>query len=594
MSMKIQWDVPIVVDDGLTLSADVFGPDDDEPHPVLLSYGPYAKGLSFQEGYPSAWELMVEAFPEIEEGSSGRYQSWEVVDPERWVPWGYVCVRVDSRGAGRSPGRVDPYSPRETHDLAQCIEWAALQPWSTGKIGLAGISYYAINQWQVAAQAPPHLAAICPWEGCNQFYREASYHGGINSAFLGNWFEVQVESVQYGLGSRGATNPNNGVQVCGDEDLDDDELRRNRVDLRSEILAHPFDDEWHAGRSADLSKVTVPLLSAGNWGGQGLHLRGNVEGFVNAASSQKWLEIHGREHWTEFYTDYGTQLQRRFFDHFLKGDDNGWLDEPRIHLRLRTVSGDYVDRFENEWPIARTNWTRLYLDADHDALGDEPPSTPAQVSYGSAGDGVTFLYPAFDEDTELTGPMSAKLYISSSTDDADLFLVVRVFDAAGEEVLVQGAIDPQAPISLGWLRASHRQLVPGSPDYEPAHDHTSSDPLVPGDVYELDVEIWPSNLLIPAGYRIGLTVQGKDYDHGRDGAGLKHFRNEFRGVGPFIHNDPKARPDHITSAEVTIYTGPEHPSSVLFPFIPPQTQPTIAPQTHPTLPPQTQPTGTAT
>ncbi|MEY2661614.1 MAG: hypothetical protein RLZZ123_2786, partial [Pseudomonadota bacterium] len=163
--MRIDWDVPVQMDDGLVLRADVFRPDDNEAHPVLLSYGPYGKGLSFQEGYPSAWNQMVKDHPDTAKGSSNLYQNWEVADPEKWVPHGYICVRVDSRGAGRSPGMLDHHSKRETRDLYECIEWAGQQSWSNGKVGLAGISYYATNQWRVAAHKPPHLAAICVWEG---------------------------------------------------------------------------------------------------------------------------------------------------------------------------------------------------------------------------------------------------------------------------------------------------------------------------------------------------------------------------------------------------------------------------------------------
>ncbi len=145
--IHIDWDVPTTMDDGLVLRADVFRPIGDGRYPVLLSYGPYAKGLAFQEGYPSAWNRMVAEHPDVAYGSSNLYPSWEVVDPEKWVPHGYACVRVDSRGAGRSPGFVDPFSPRETRDFYECIEWAGVQPWCSGKAGLNGVSYYGINQW---------------------------------------------------------------------------------------------------------------------------------------------------------------------------------------------------------------------------------------------------------------------------------------------------------------------------------------------------------------------------------------------------------------------------------------------------------------
>lgn len=169
--MRIDWDIPIEMDDGTALRADVFRPVDDGRYPVIMTHGPYAKGLAFQDGYPEQWAALSTKDPDVVAGSSNRYQNWETVDPENWVPDGYACIRVDSRGAGRSPGYLDILSSRETQDYFQSVEWAGTQPSSNGKVGLLGISYYAINQWQVAALQPPHLAAICPWEGGNDFYR---------------------------------------------------------------------------------------------------------------------------------------------------------------------------------------------------------------------------------------------------------------------------------------------------------------------------------------------------------------------------------------------------------------------------------------
>ncbi len=333
--MRIEWDVPIAMDDGLVLRADVFRPVADGRHPVILTYGPYAKGLAFQDGYPSAWQRMVAEHPDVPHGSSNKYQSWEVVDPEKWVPDGYVCVRVDSRGAGRSPGYIDHFSPRETKDFYDCIEWAGVQPWSNGKIGLNGISYYGINQWHVASLQPPHLAAMCVWEGAADWYRDMTHHGGILSTFWANWYDMQVKTVQYGLGERGPRSRVTGELVCGDETLSEKQLYANRCDFGDEILAHPLDDAYHKARSPVWEKITAPLLTAANWGGQGLHPRGNFEGFVRAASKEKWLEAHGIEHWTHFYTDYGRLLQKRFFDYFLKGERNGWDRQPRVQLQVR-------------------------------------------------------------------------------------------------------------------------------------------------------------------------------------------------------------------------------------------------------------------
>ena len=207
---------PIPMEDGVVLRADVYRPlGDNVKSPVILTYGPYGKGLAFQDGYKAAWEHMVERYPDVAAGSSNKYQNWETVDPEKWVPDGYACVRVDSRGAGRSPGYVDHYSPRETKDFYNCIEWSAAQPWSDGKVGLNGISYYAINQWDVASLQPPHLAAMCIWEGAAEWYRDMTHHGGIVCTFWAFWQESQVKSVQYGLGKRGKRSRVTGELVSG-------------------------------------------------------------------------------------------------------------------------------------------------------------------------------------------------------------------------------------------------------------------------------------------------------------------------------------------------------------------------------------------
>jgi predicted acyl esterase len=568
--MRIDWDVPIAMDDGQVLRADVFRPDPDGRYPPLVSYGPYAKGLAFQDGYPSAWQRMADAHPDVTASSTNRYANWEVVDPEKWVPDGYVCVRVDSRGCGCSPGRIDHFSPRETRDLYACIEWAAAQPWSNGKVGLSGISYYAINQWHVASLGPPHLAAMCVWEGAADWYRDMTHHGGIVCTFWANWYDMQVKNVQYGLGARGPRSRVTGQPVCGPETLHEEDLARNRSDLERQILAHPLDDDYHKARSPVWSRVTVPFLSAANWGGQGLHPRGNFEGFVRAASTEKWLEAHGIEHWTHFYTDYGRLLQKRFFDHFLRGLDNGWPTQPRVQLQVRRLDG-FVERPEREWPLARTRWTRFYLDPVGRRLSPTPGAARGILEFDALGDGVTFLSEPLDQETEITGPAAAKLFVSSSTADADIFLVLRVFAPDGEEVVFQGAIDPHTPVAQGWLRASHRRLDPGlSAPYRPYHTHDEAQPLRPGEVVECDVEIWPTSIVAPAGYRIGLTVRGKDYEYaGPSGGRLSNFKNELKGCGPFLHDDPRDRPPAIFGGATTLHVGPDRAAYVLIPVIPP-------------------------
>jgi predicted acyl esterase len=568
-NMLIEWDVGIRMDDGVVVRADVFRPQAPGKWPVFLTYGPYAKGLAFQKGYPSAWANMIASHPDVAFGSTNKYQNWEVVDPEKWVPHGYVCVRVDSRGTGRSPGFVDHFSPRETRDFYQCIEWAGVQPWSNGNVGLNGVSYYGINQWHVASLQPPHLKAMCIWEGAADWYRDMTHHGGILSTFWANWYDMQVKTVQYGLGERGPRSVVTGALVCGDETFSDEQLARNRASFGDEILAHPLDDDYHKARSPDWSKVTVPFLSAANWGGQGLHPRGNFEGFVRAASTQKWLECHGLEHWSHFYTDYGRELQRRFFDFHLKGEANGWDRQPKVQLQVRHV-GKFVERHEDDWPLPTTRWTKFYLDPRHQALSLQPPSGNADIGFAADGDGLTFMSEPLPEDTEITGPLAANLRISSSTEDADIFLVFRVFTADLREITFLGAIDPHTPVAQGWLRASHRKLDEKlSTPYRPYHSHDEVQLLQPGKPVDLAVEIWPTSIVVPKGYRIALGVRGKDYVwQASTGAKLSNFKNELLGCGPFLHDDPRDRPYQRFAGTTTLHLDRQGGCHLLMPVIP--------------------------
>ncbi len=567
--MQIDWDVPIPMDDGIVLRGDVYRSTDGGKYPVLLSYGPYAKGLSFQEGYKSAWARLTKAAPEVLQGSSNKHQNWELVDPEKWVPDGYICLRIDSRGAGRSPGYMDVWSPREAQDIYQCVEWAGTQPWSNGKVGIHGISYYSMNQWQVGELNPPHLAALCVWEGASDYYRELCRHGGILSDFFNSWWPRQVVSMQHGVGTRGAKSVVTGEPVAGPETLSEEELAKNRADSPGRAKRERFDNKDYVPRRPDFSKIQAPLLSAANWGGMGLHTRGNFEGWVAAGSKQKWLEVHGDTHFTHFYSNYGDALQRKFFGHFLKGEDTGWDKQPRVSLNIRHPGEKFVLRAENEWPLARTQWTRYFLQPDGKGLSTETPKATATVSYDTTGDGLTFSTAPLAEPVEITGPVAAKLWLSSETTDADIFLVLRVLDPAGKEVTFTGSNDPRTPVGLGWLRASHRKLDPKkSPPYRPWHPHDEEWPLKPGEPVELDVEILPTCIVVPAGYRFALTVRGKDYEVDGTDIALPNAPYPMKGVGPFLHIDPDDRPPAIFACRNTLHFAPGKEPYLLLPIIP--------------------------
>jgi predicted acyl esterase len=567
--MQIDWDAAIRMDDSVVLRADVFRPLGDGQYPVILSYGPYAKGLSFQQGYKSQWSRLIKSAPEVLEGSSNMYQNWELVDPEKWVPDGYACVRVDSRGSGRSPGMLDVWSAREAQDIYQCVEWAGTRGWSNGKVGINGISYYAMNQWNAGALRPPHLAALCIWEGACDYYRELCRHGGILSDFLNTWHPRQVAGVQHGVGDRGAKSLVTGELVAGPSTLPPDALARNRTDTPGEAKARQRCDDYYAARTAAFDKIEAPLLSAANWGGMGLHTRGNFEGWLAAGSRQKWLEVHGDTHFTHFYSNYGEGLQKKFFGHFLKGEDTGWSQQPRVSINVRHPRETFVLRAESEWPLARTRWTKFFLQPERRALAEGEPAATTTLSYETASEGLTFSTPPLTQSLEITGPVAAKLFVSSDTTDADLFLALRVFDPVGKEVTFIGSNDPRVPVGLGWLRASQRKLDPEkSLLYRPWHSHDEEWPLKPGEPVELDVEIWPTSIVVPAGYRLALNVRGKDYEVDGTDIALPNAPYPMKGTGPFLHIDADDRPPAVFGGRNTLHFAAGKQPYLLLPVIP--------------------------
>ena len=571
--MSIEWDAPIKMNDGVTLRCDIYRPNDDKKYPVILSYGPYGKSLLFSEGYPRNWEMMMDEFPEVLDGISGKYFNWETVDPERWVPWEYVCLRIDSRGAGNSEGRLDMMSPRETQDIYDCIEWAAQQPWCNGKVAMCGISYFATNQWAVSSLCPPHLSACVVWEGALDYYREYSRPGGMLHDMGVHWAVNQVYPVQNGNGDRGYKNRVTGENGTGNITLDPYEIGRNRTDYHFYNLEHELFDEEMQARKPDVSKMTVPVLSTANWGGAPLHPRGNYEGFIDSGSKDKFLEVHGSLHWGHFYTKYGIDLQKQFLDHFVKGADNGWNKRPGpVQLQVRHI-GKFVERYEEDWPIPRTEWKKWYLTPDSGLTTNDAQAPAAKMTYNPTGDGLTFLSEPFAEEMEFTGPMAAKLFVSADSVDADMFLVVRMFAPDMEEIVFQGSNDPKTPIASGWLRASHRELDQQKTlPYRPYHTHAKKEPLEKGKIYELDIEIHPTGIVVPTGYRIGLSVRGKDYVWG----GYKNKLDPTyplrvpTGVGSalFVHNDPVDRPFEVFSKDVTLHFGNDMQPYLLLPLIP--------------------------
>ncbi len=544
----VEKDVAVPMRDGARLMADVFRPQDGPRVPAILNLGPYQKD--------KLWLV-----PDTLEEKQNEWMNWETANPAWWVPRGYACVRVDGRGSGKSPGQCEPWSLAEAVDFYDAIEWAAAQPWCNGSVGLSGISYFAINQWFVANLQPPSLKAIVPWEGFADLYRDALFHGGILSVFMTNWFTAHL--MHHTVGRASQQNPNawatNTLHFWVSNNLDSGAFR---------------------GAQAQWDKITVPMLSVGNWTGFGLHLRGNTEAFMRAASKHKKLRIHSGSHVHPFYTEEGRQDQLRFFDYWLKGIDNGVMDEPPVKLAIRHGADKIEWRHEHEWPLKRTRWTKLYFDLSAPAPGQPEnaahlvstnPETVSSRTYicshmgtmGSTsaassqvmggggirpGMGVALETPPLPADVEVTGPLAASFWVSSESEDMDLFLTLRHFDADGNEVLETGQQGAPVPVAKGWLRVSHRELDPAlSLPYRPYHKHTRRQFLKPGEIVKVEVEIWPTSMVFKKGHRLQLDVQPRD---GLGSAGYMHYHADYN------------------TGTNTIYAGGQYESYLLLPVIP--------------------------
>lgn len=564
--MLFDHDVAVTMTDGVQLRVNIYRPDKPGRYPVLMLMGPYGKDTSMADApaYRTSWAKLIAKYPDLCRRSSCRYIRFEAPDPERWVPNGYIVIHADVRGAGASPGMLDPFSRRETEDYATLITWAARQPWSTGKVGLLGTSFQAINQYQVAALQPEGLAAILPWEGAFDQYREIAYYGGILNVAWEFWWTHQLLPNQNGNAATSLIDTINGGSDTG-APLSPDALKRNRTDPVEAFARHPFDDAFYRDRTPDGSRIAVPLLDVANW------TDWSTQGYLAAVSRQKWLRIQTGDHMTPFYSEESLALQKRFFDHFLKGVDNGWEKEPRVAVQVRSPTGT-TWRSAPTWPLPGTHAERWYLDAATGSMTSSTVASAAGASYSGSGDGLTFTSAPFEKDEEFTGPLALKLWVSSSTTDMDIFAAVRLIDPQGRDVTFMGNSDPNVPLALGYLRVSRRATDPAkSTEFVRFHPHIASEPMVPGKLYPVDVEFAePTSIVVPRGYRLAVTVQGKDFGYGPDAkvvrAGDYELPNSHNS-GLFFAAHPNRDPAVFGGTD-TVATGLAHASYLLLPRIP--------------------------
>ena len=499
-------DVTIVLRDGTKIYADVYRPVTDEPVPAILAWGPAGKrGRNLATGLPMS--MMGPPPGGMPGGPGGKMpppppggnrmpdnselsglQAHGGQDPAIWVQYGYAIVNADPRGIMASEGDIQYFGTQDSQDGYDTIEWIAAQPWCSGKVAMSGDHWYAIEQWFFAAQQPPHLCAIAPAEGHANFYVDETVRGGIP---------------RYDPSARSRSYSTHGAKI---------------EDICEMAKRYPLYNEYWADKQADFSKITIPAYVTASWT-QTYHSRGTFEGFNAIASGDKWLRVHDIGEFIDFRLEENVQDLRRFFDHFLKGIDNGWEKTPRVRLATLDPGGENITkRPRNAFPQENQSIQTAFLSADG-TMAPGIPSREGTVSYQADDSKSSAAFTMrFSEETEITGYLKLRLWVETDeADDADLFVRLFKLDEDGTELYATKGNRYSGP--NGRLRASHRALdEEKSTVLEPVHIHTSEQPLTPGVPVAVDIPIWPTSLRFHPGQQLMVRVAGFEVavDHGGD------------------------------------------------------------------------------
>ncbi|MDX6739528.1 CocE/NonD family hydrolase [Actinocorallia sp. A-T 12471] len=578
LGIRLWRDVKIPLRNGSFVYADVYRPDTDEPVPVIMNCGVYGRAFVHHSLCDDAaverHELMEERYF-LGNPDGYEYENHESVNTAAWVPRGYAVVRVDGPGAGKSPGTLGIWGIEEAEAYRDAIEWAGGQDWSNGNVGLWGMSYYAVNQHAVASLRPAHLKAMIAIGTDADLYEEVMYTGGIlNEEFFPGWFRFGITPA-----------------ICGEVDAHDFIAIARANPFKDSDPGAIFGPRAKVLMNPDMGAVDVPLWTVAVTTHPGnFHQLGSSETYLNTPTPHKKIDFW--EDWfLKPYTAAAVEDHVAFFDHWLKGVDNGIMDRPPVRLEIRTGRGAAYVQEEDEWPVARTEYVRWYLDAaPADGVGDLPcdhvlrlartvPDAERSVTYSAEVDvdacrvppaadaatapcspGATFVTEPMAEDTVLAGYSKAVLWVSSTSEDMDVYVSFRVLDEQNREVdycgpaLIPGISTRFYPLAKGWLKASHRRLDPErSTEFRPKHTHLSADhaPLRDGEIVPVEVEIIPNTGLVRAGHRVRVDIQ------------------PYTGVGHGNRHAYDAA--YHDGARNTIHTGPDHPSYVQLPVLPPKT-----------------------
>lgn len=512
--IEILRDVKVRMQDGVELSVNIYKPKGQTKLPALLNLHPYCKDNLPQKGHVPFQYRVIRQTGQIIFSTE---TSWEAPDPEFWVKHGYAMVNIDKRGFGKSLGAQEMLDDAEAQDYYDVIEWAAAQEWSNGKIGLLGVSYLAISQYKVAALNPPHLAAICPWEGFSDIYKDAFRPGGIREdGFILMW--------------------SNGVK------------KKTGPNIREEQCKHELRDEFYLPMIPELTKIVCPALVCASFSDQQLHTRGSFRVFDKIASKDKWLYTHRNGKWAEFYSPKVKALQLKFFDHFLNGIPNDILDQAKVRVEVRE-SRDVVSRVRNEkqWPLLSTKWTELYLSHSNSTLASTIGKTDSDY-FTIDAQSLKFSY-KFDKDMEIIGPMKATIYLAlEDILDMNLFLGIQKFHN-GKEVNFEGSYGfANDVVSKGFMKVSLSKINESkSKPYYPEHDFNQKQLVHPGEIVKVEVSLLPSATLFRKGDELRLVIQGIPL--------LKY--GKLHQIGEYEKSD---------RGTCHIWCGEKYPSSLLVPM----------------------------
>lgn len=534
--------VTIPMSDGVKIAAALYLP----PH----AHGRYPVLLA-----ASAYRFDNDAVPAM-----AIYPFMELGPVRYYTQHGYIYVHMDVRGTGRSGGTYLYQSAREQRDLYEVIEWIAKQPWSTGKIGGVGQSYYARAQWFMGIQNPPHLACIAPYDGNVDTYHASAYTGGIPGDYPASWYEGVRSQNEY---------PRTGPP------------REIAFDYTLAAQRHPlYDAFWKERTAAErLPQIRVPTFSIGVWGKVDLHLNGNIVGYQRAGGPKKLL-VFGGSNVEQAVADYSSiafheTYLRPFYDWCLKGEQTSYLSAPPVRYVL---TGTDKILTATSWPPAGIGYQTWYLndgptgsvvslnDGRLDTAAPDAAAPPTVFTYPNPGwtngvvgrgpDGkpdparrvLTFVTPPLDRDTTVVGPIELILYAASTNTDTDFFVKLSDQQPATDDEQKAGLNPRSTIVTKGWLRASHRALDPKwSLPHAPWYSDAKLQPLHPGTIYRFDIAVMPTAHQFKKGDRIRLELANGD---------------SAVTDAPFTH---RYGPRKLGSD--TIYHDAAHPSALLLPLL---------------------------